>query len=188
MVNGEEPSACFLALNEDTVRFTRSVPCYIPDELNDRKGGTVTMLPLQQPTDSHAAYGGCMKLHRVQKSSTRYGTVPKGKVSCDPDGRINARKLNNDSLHAIAEARKLVHEVYGRSAQFQRPTVTNAVFNAVSQSLNWIADTGASMDFIGKQRLSRADKKRLVRTNDPKRCNTGNGSVTIRPDGQGEMG
>ena len=65
------------------------------------------------------------------------------------------------------------------SAQFQRPTVTNAVVNAVSSSLNWIADTGASMDFIGKQRLSRIDKKRIVKMNDPNRCNTGNGSVTI---------
>ena len=116
---------------------------------------------------------------RVRKHTPRRGIICKGKVSCDNDGRINARKLNNDSLHAIAAARKLVHEIYGRSAQSQRPTVTNAEVNAVSQSLNWIADTGASMDFIGNKRLSRNDKKRLVRMNDPKRCNTGNGSVTI---------
>ena len=179
------PPACLMVYHENMVHFARSVPSYVPAALNDGISGKVIMRPLDELTRSHAVIGGPMTHHmnrhgvRVRKHTPRRGIICKGKVSCDNDGRINALTLNNNSLQAIAAARKLFHEVYGRSAQFQRLTVTNAVVKAVSSSLNWIADTGASMDFIGKRRLIRIDKKRLVKMNDPKRCNTGNGSVTI---------
>ena len=179
------PPACLLVKCEDRVRFVKSVPSYIPAELNGGRSGHVKMRPLHELTTSHAVFGGCMTLHqdrygrRVRKHKPRRGTVLEGKVSCDTDGRINARTLNNDSLKAVAVARKLFHEVYGRSETFQRSAVTNAIIKTASSTLNWIADTGASMDFIGKMSLSKSDKKKLVKMNDSKRCNTGNGAVTI---------
>ena len=136
------PPACLLVYNENIVHFERSVPCYIPAVLNDGESGKVSMRSLQELSNSHAVFGGTMTHHvnrygvRVRRSTPRYGTVCKGSVSCDNDGRINARKLNNSSLQAIAAAKKLFHEVYGRSVQFQRPTLTNAVVNAVSCSLS----------------------------------------------------
>ena len=59
--------------------------------------------------------------------------------------------------------------------------MTNAstVVNAVFADLRWLADTGASMEVIGKIDLSTIDKAKLGKVNDPKRCNTGNGTVTI---------
>ena len=181
----ETTPACLLVKTVDKVHFARSVPCYIPAELNGGGSGTVIMRSLHEHSSAQAVFGGSMTMHRdrtgrrVRKHAPRFGTVCKGKVSCDKDGRINARRINNDSLQAIAAARKLFHEVYGRSAQFQRSTITNAVVKADSTSLNWIADTGASLDFIGKKRLNKYDKKRLVKMQGSKRCSTGNGSVTI---------
>ena len=59
--------------------------------------------------------------------------------------------------------------------------MTNAstVVTVVSQELRWIADTGASMEFIGKNKLSTTDKAKAIKVNDPTRCNTRNGTVTI---------
>ena len=37
----------------------------------------------------------------------------------------------------------------------------------------WIADMGASMDFVGKNRLSSADRAKIVKANDPRRCELG---------------
>ena len=179
------PPACLLVKCQDRVRFEKSVPSYVPAELNGGRSGKVIMRPLHELVRSHAVYGGPMTHHtdrsgcRVRKHTPRRGTVLKGKVSCDPDGRINARILNNCSLKAVAAAKKLFHEVYGRSTTFQRSAVTNAIAKVAPQSLNWIADTGASMDFIGRVHLSKDDKNKLVKMNDPKRCNTGNGPVLI---------
>ena len=152
-----------------------SVPCYVPARLNDGKSGFVDMRPLTQLTDSHAVFGGPLthRLNRngirVRNQNVRYGTVLNGSVSCDKHGRINARRLNNDSCRAAAAARKLYHEVYGRSAKFTTSTLTNALYivNTVSAVLRWIADTGASMDFIGKGKLSTLDKSRLVKVHAP---------------------
>ena len=179
------PPTCLLVKCEDRVRFEKSVPSYIPAELNGGRSGHVIMRPLHEPVRSHAVFGGPMTHHmdrygsRVRKHKPRRGTVCQGKVSCDTDGRINARILNNGSLKAVAAAKNLFHEVYGRSATFQRSAVTNAIVKMAPHTLNWIADTGASMDFIGKMSLSKDDKNKLVKMNDPKRCNTGNGAVTI---------
>ena len=104
--------ACLLVYNANMVHFERSAPCYIPAVLNGGESGKVMMRPLQELSASHAVFGGPMTHHinrygvRVRKHTPRRGIICKGKVSCDNDGRINARKLNNDSLHAIAAARK----------------------------------------------------------------------------------
>ena len=124
--NEEDSPACLLVKTVDRVHFARSVPCYIPAELNGGGSGTVIMRSLHEHSSAQAVFGGPMTHHkdrtgrRVRRNPPRYGTVCKGKVSCDSDGRINARRLNNDSLQAIAIARKLFHEVYGRAAQYQR--------------------------------------------------------------------
>ena len=71
--------------------------------------------------------------------------------------------------------------MYGHSAIYRQSEVFNAVTaeNVVAQDLRWIADTGASMDFIGENKLSTIDKVKAKTVSDPKRCNTGNGTVTI---------
>ena len=111
-------STCLVTLNEKKVRFERSVPYYVPSELKDGRSGIVRMRPLSDLTRVHAVFGGPMTHPmnrygmRVRKTIPRVGTICRGEVSCDLNGCINARILNNDSSRAIAVAKKLYHDVY----------------------------------------------------------------------------
>ena len=144
------------------------------------------MIPLKHKVRTDNSFGGPMTNHksrdgyRTRNRPTHYGTVQNGKVPCDPDGHINARKLHNDSSRALAVAKNLFHEVYGKTAVLQPTTVTDAtIVNAVADDLKWIADTGASMDFLGENHLSAEDKKKTSKVGEPKRCSTGGGPVLI---------
>lgn len=181
------PPACFASLKQNSVHFARSTLSHLPVQLNGGKGGYVIMRPLSQLERCHFVAGGRLTRRRdrhgirVRESDVRYGIVRDGTLSCDSNGCINARTLNNDSHRAVTIAKKLFYEVHGSSIAFTTTTATNAstVIIAVSANLRWIADSGAFMDFIGKNQLSSLDKSQLIRASDPKKCNTGNGIVSI---------
>ena len=66
VVTNSHLHAC-LVLDDKTVHFERSVPSYIPAELNDGRGGYVLMRALQQLVRSHNAFGGPMTRHLTDK-------------------------------------------------------------------------------------------------------------------------
>lgn len=177
----KSPSACSPVAEERSVHFARSTPSYIPVKRSDGVSGNIVMPPLKQLDFHHSVFGGAVTRKRnrygirVRNTEVRYGIVCNGTVSCDSKGRINARKLNNDSSLAVAAAKKLFYEVHRKSVALTTTTATNAitVVNALSTTLRWIADSGASMDFIGKNTLSAMDKSRLIKAKD------GDGTVTI---------
>ena len=123
-VGAKTPSLCLFGHEDRMVHFSGSVPRYLTAAMNDGKGAMVTMCPLKHKVRIDNAFGGPMTHHkdadgnRVPTSSVRRGTVRGGRVSCDDDGRINARILHNSRVRAVAAAKKLFHEVHGRADNF----------------------------------------------------------------------
>ena len=177
---------CLFSHEDKMVHFAGSVPRYLTAALNDGKGATVVMCPLKHKVRIDNVFGGSMTLHkdangnRVSNHFVRRGTVRDGRVSCNNDGRMNARLLHNSRVRAVASAKKKFHEVHGSANKFQvyTATICNDV-NAIVDDLKWIADTDASLDFLGLNHLTPDDKSKIFKATETRRCSTGAGPVLI---------